>query len=236
MFMKNGYVRTLTLLIVVMTSVVFKVNAQIYGKLNGLYALAGIINPAVEFKLSPKSTFQTEFTYSPWNAIRWDGVDRPMKFIIFINEYRRYFKEHNKGWYLGGNVGMMAFNMTKPIFMNGKFTFKHTSAKGYGFMLGISGGYEWIFKDKWMLDVFFGFAWMNSHYNPYALVDGVVEGGHIYNKGEVILTPGNGEWGDRPVDPFNGSGEWLPNKLGVSFGVLLFDPQKHRLSKNNRDN
>ena len=35
--------------------------AQTYVKLNGLYALVGVINPAVEFRLSPHSTFQSEF-------------------------------------------------------------------------------------------------------------------------------------------------------------------------------
>ena len=35
--------------------------AQIYAKLNGLYALVGVINPAVEFRLTDHSAFQTEF-------------------------------------------------------------------------------------------------------------------------------------------------------------------------------
>lgn len=33
--------------------------AQTYIKLNGLYALVGLINPAAEFTISPHSTFQT---------------------------------------------------------------------------------------------------------------------------------------------------------------------------------
>ena len=28
-----------------------------------------------------------------------------MLFGIFMNEYRRYFRQHNDGWYLAGNVG-----------------------------------------------------------------------------------------------------------------------------------
>lgn len=35
-----------------------------------------------------------------------------MLFAIFMGEYRRYFKEHNRGWYLGANIGMMAFDMS----------------------------------------------------------------------------------------------------------------------------
>ena len=36
-----------------------KISAQTYVKLNGLYALVGVVKPAVEFTISPKSTFQT---------------------------------------------------------------------------------------------------------------------------------------------------------------------------------
>ena len=34
-------------------------DAQIYAKLNGLYALVGVVNPAVEFRLTDHSAFQT---------------------------------------------------------------------------------------------------------------------------------------------------------------------------------
>ena len=79
--------------------------AQIYAKLNGLYACVGVINPQVEFRLSDHSAFQTEIVYSPWQSIK----GHPMHFGIFMNEYRYYIKEHNRGFYVGGNVGMMAF-------------------------------------------------------------------------------------------------------------------------------
>lgn len=205
---------------------VSSVQAQIYGKLNGLYALAGVVNPAVEFRLSEHSTFQTEIVWSPWESVTYKGITGPMKFGIFMNEYRYYFRRHNSGWYVGGNVGMMAFNMTKPMF-DGGLRLKPNSSKGYGFMVGVCAGYEWIFREKWILDVYAGFAWMGSHYNGYALVDGLVEGGHVYNKGEIIMTPHRKDQPEHP-DPFNGSSEWLPNKIGVSFGILLFDPHKRK--------
>ena len=46
-----------------------KISAQTYVKLNGLYALVGVVNPAVEFTISPKSTFQTEIVVSPWESV-----------------------------------------------------------------------------------------------------------------------------------------------------------------------
>lgn len=41
-----------------------------------------------------------------------------MLFAIFMGEYR-YFKEHNRGWYLGANIGMMAFDMSKLPYIEG---------------------------------------------------------------------------------------------------------------------
>ena len=121
-----------------------RLDAQIYAKLNGLYALAGVINPAVEFTVSPKSTIQTEIVFSPWKYVNDHGVDKPMKFGILMTEYRRYFKRHNRGWYLGANMGMMGFKMSKPQFSDGWFL-ENRYSKGYGMMIGICGGFEYQF-------------------------------------------------------------------------------------------
>ncbi len=202
-------------------------HAQTYVKMNGLYALVGVINPAVEFPISRKSTFQSELVISPWKSVTVKEVTGPMKFGIFMNEYRRYFQERNHGWYLAANGGLMIFDMTKPTRGGSGIRLKRNSSKGYGMMFGMAGGYERKFKEKWLLDVYFGWSYMYSKYNGYALVDGLVEGGRVYNKGEVILTPHRTGY-DGPDDPFNGSAEWLPNKIGISLGLLIFDPQKKK--------
>ena len=62
---------------------------QGYVKLNVPYALVGVVNPAVEFAISPKSTLQTDIVISPWKSIN----EKHMLFAIFMGEYRRYFKE-----------------------------------------------------------------------------------------------------------------------------------------------
>ena len=56
---------------------------------------------------------------------------------------------------------------------------------------------------------------MASWYNGYNL-DGTVQW-HPHRRDEP----------EHP-DPFNGSGEWLPNKIGVSIGLMIFNPDKHR--------
>lgn len=186
-------------------------SAQIYTKLNGLYACVGVINPQVEFRLSNHSTFQTEIVYSPWQSIK----GHPFHFGIFMNEYRYYIKEHNRGFYVAGNVGMMAFKMSKPYFANGQFAFQNRYCKGYGFMFGAAVGYEYQFCNRWLLDAFFGYSWMHSAYNGYSL------------DGEIDLYPHRPAWKepDSP-DPFNFSAEWLPNKIGLSIGYLIFKPKK----------
>ena len=185
-----------------------RLDAQIYAKLNGLYALVGVINPAVEFTVSPKSTFQTEIVFSPWKYVNDHGVDKPMKFGILMTEYRRYFKQHNRGWYLGANMGMMGFKMSKPQFSDGWFL-ENRYSKGYGMMIGICGGFEYQFADRWLLDAYFGWSYMLSWYNGYSL-DGTID---LYPHRPVQL--------EKP-DPFNGSHEWLPNKIGF----MIFNPAR----------
>ena len=109
--------------------------SQGYVKLNALYALVGVVNPSVEFAISPKSTLQTDIVVSPWKSIN----RKHMTFAIFMGEYRRYFKEHNRGWYLGANIGMMAFDMSKPYIEGWKLKFEDRYCKGYGMMIGLDG-------------------------------------------------------------------------------------------------
>lgn len=191
-----------------------RAEAQTYVKLNGLYALVGVINPAVEFTISPKSTFQAEIVVSPWKSIKGYHA----LFGIFMGEYRRYFKEHNHGWYLGANVGMMAFDMSKPYMDGWSIKLEERYSKGYGFMIGLCAGYEYVFRERWVLDAYLGWAWMSSFYNGYSF------------DGEVDMNPHRPVQPEHP-DPFNGSSEWYPNKLGLSIGYRIFNPNKVRAPK-----
>ena len=202
-----------------------RLDAQIYAKLNGLYALVGVINPAVEFTVSPKSTFQTEIVFSPWKYVNDHGVDKPMKFGILMTEYRRYFKQHNRGWYLGANMGMMGFKMSKPQFSDGWFL-ENRYSKGYGMMIGICGGFEYQFADRWLLDAYFGWSYMLSWYNGYSL-DGTID---LYPHRPVQLEkpdPFNGEQ-DRGVDRIHDlqpgapgtHGKFLRRKIVIPFSAF----------------
>ena len=188
-------------------------DAQIYAKLNGLYALVGVVHPAVEFRLTDHSAFQTEFVYSPWKSINVDGQSKPMHFGIFLNEYRYYFRGYARGWYVGGNAGMMAFRMSKPYIENWSLKFEDRYCKGYGMMIGLCVGWERQLGERWLLDAFLGWSWMDSHYNGYSF------------DGEIDMNPHRPVQPEHP-DPFNGSSEWYPNKIGVSIGYRIFKPRE----------
>ena len=183
--------------------------AQSYLKLNGLYACLGIVNPAAEFTISKHSTLQAEIVVSPWQSFQ----GKHMLFAIMMGEYRRYFRQHNDGWYLGMNIGMQAFDMSKPYMDGWKLRFENRYCKGYGFMIGLCVGYEWKLGERWLIDAFGGWSWMSSFYNGYSM------------EGEIDMEPHRPVQPEHP-DPFNGSSEWYPNKFGFSIGYRIISPKR----------
>ena len=187
--------------------------AQTYFKLNGLYALAGVINPQFEFVISPHSAVQFEAVYSPWRSICGNHAH----FGFFMGEYRYYFREAAKGWYVSGNAGLMGFDVSKPrLFYNGKLLdFKDSYSKGFGILVGLGAGYQYTFKERWVVDAFIAIDFFRSWYNGY------------YHDGRIEMHPQGHEDYIYP-DPFNGSSEFVPAKVGVSIGYKIFDPAKAR--------
>lgn len=185
--------------------------AQTYVKLNGLYAIGGVVNPQVEFCISPHSTFQTEVVYSPWQSF----MGHPLHFGIFQNEYRYYIREHNHGFYVAGNAAMKAFNMSKPTIFNRRLVFQNRYCKGWGIMFGVAVGYEYCFAERWLLDVYAGFGFSHCWYNGYSM-DGVID---MYPHRPEDRQPSS-------PDPYNMSAQWIPTKVGVSIGLLINRPKQ----------
>lgn len=183
--------------------------AQIYAKMNALYLPLGVINPQVEMALTPHSSFQTEMVFSPWRSISYKGQSHPMLVGVFLNEYKYYFKQVNSGWYACANGGLMAFRMSKPTFEGGKLGFKEQYGKGWGLQLAVGGGWQHQFAERWLVDCFFTFGWYHSMYSEYS------------KDGEINMDPGH-LYEPKHPDPWNGSSEWLPNKIGVSIGYRIF--------------
>ena len=210
--MKNKIVGVL--FAVAMMAMPIAAKGQIYAKINALYAAVGIINPQLEFVVGPHSSISIDPMFSPHKTIKWgDRDDIHALFGIFQTEYRGYIKREARGFYLSANVGMQAFDMTRPFFFKGDklITFEPGFGRGFGMMVGIGIGYSHHFKERWVVDAFFAFNRMWSWYNDYDA------------EGKINMTPAHQKEPKFP-DPFNGSAEWLPSKIGVSIGSTIFDP------------
>ncbi len=142
-------------------------SAQSYVKLNGIYALAGVINPSVEIAVSEQFSFNTEVVYSPWKSVN----NKPLHFGIFMNEVRWHPKETFKGWYLGPTVGMQGFYMSKD---------NEKNCKGWGILMGLTAGYQWQVSKRLLLEAFLGYGWQHSWYVGYDQKTG--EEKYPYNK------------------------------------------------------
>ena len=134
-----------------------------------------------------------------------------MHFGLFTNEYRYYFREASNGLYIGAEAGIVAFDISRPMLADGKLVFQNRYCKGYGCLGAVVFGYEWQFAEQWLLDAYVGFGYLHSMYNGYSM------------SGEIDMYPNRPE--DRQPeypDPFNASAEWLPTKIGLSIGFLLW--------------
>ena len=195
---------------------------QIYAKLNALYAVGGVINPQLEFVVGPHSSVSIDPMFSPYKRISLGQYkDIHALFGILQAEYRFYINREAKGFYVSANAGMQAFDMSRPyLFSNSKLiSFESGFGRGFGMMAGIGIGYSHHFKERWVVDAFFAFDRMWSWYNDYNA------------DGSINLFPRHQREPKFP-DPFNGSAEWLPSKIGVSIGYKIFDPsQPHKSAK-----
>ena len=212
------------LLAVAMMAMPMVSQAQIYAKLNALYAIAGVVNPQLEFVVGPHSSISIDPMFSPHKTIKWgDRDDIHALFGILQAEYRYYINREVKGFYVSANAGMQAFDMSRPyLFQNNKLvTFEEGFGRGFGMMVGIGFGYSHHFKERWVVDAFFAFNRMWSWYNDY------------FANGEINMFPRHQKEPKFP-DPFNGSAEWLPSKIGVSIGYKIFDPSHPHKSRNQR--
>lgn len=185
--------------------------AQGYVKMNALYATFGVINPSVEFVMSPHSSVAFDVTFSPWR--RWNG--KHSQFGIMLGEYRYYFNEATSGWYVSANAGMTAFDLHRfQIFTDGKLISRQDQY-GKGFGVAVGGGIGWAhhLSDRWLVDIFLTVDKIWSWYNRYE------------SDGDIIMHPNGHEHHIKP-DPFNGSVEVMPLKLGVSFGYRIFKSKR----------
>lgn len=176
---------------------------QVFVKGNALLLPVGIINAAAEFQLAPKITLQGDATLSPWKSFAGHNA----RFLIAGVDGRYYFKEAFSGWYVGANVSGATFNISKWNYWNNEF-YKNKQGeitpyinsnlyqKGYSFIIGAVGGYQFSWKERWNLDVFLAFGNAQDRYKGYDKLSG-------------------DRYDTDHGDGWNRSGEWLPYRGGI---------------------
>lgn len=187
--------------------------AQVYAKINALYAVVGVANPSVEAAIAPHSSFSIDATFSPWRSVK----GRHLFFGMFNGEYRYYIKRATEGFYAAFNAGGMGFDINKPyLFKGGKLLgFNVNYGKGFGLIVGLCAGYQHHFAERWTVDAFVGVGYLRSWYNGYQ------------PDGTIVMSPQGHEDYEKP-DPFNGSSEVMPFKAGISIGYRIFNPNKNK--------
>ncbi len=168
-------------------------------KLNGLYALGGVVNPAVEVGVAKNFTIQLEAVASFYQGITLDigkikVNDMPMLLGLGFLEMHWFPKERFKGFYVGPTIGYGAFKLQKWEYWNSTEVQYGTSV-----FLGATVGYQWQVKN-WTFDLFVGGGWIHSIYEGYDYATG-----ERYDKGKY-------------KGKYNKSAEWLPFKGGVMIG------------------
>jgi len=171
--------------IVILLFFFFHSQSQTYIKANALTTLLTIPNIGIETSIGKKSTFQFDILASPWKSIK----GKPAQFYVFIPEYRYHFHEKNNGFYVGAHIGATKFNFQKWNYLN---TDKYE--KGFGYVMGVTIGYQTKINDKFGLDCLLGGGNQQGFYKGYYL-----------STGERYET----------AKHYNKSGEWLPYRGGV---------------------
>lgn len=130
---------------------------------------------------------------SDWVYSPWKSIrGNHFIFLQIIPEARFYPKGAFNGLYFGGYGAFQAFDLTKWNYWN---TGRHQ--EGFGLSLGASIGYSYQINSRLGLDVYAGAGWQDSWYK-----------GYYTQTNEKYI-----EW--------NGSGEWLPYKLGIAITYKL---------------
>lgn len=165
----------------------------LYVKGNALLVPIGIINLGVEKQISPKYTLQGDVLISPWKSF----AGHELQFYSVSAEGRYYFNEAFKHWYVGANISFAAYNLQKWNYWKKRlyvtdagdvYQNDNLYQKGFSFMLGVTGGYQFQLSERWNLDLYATIGTSQGFYKGYDRESGNrYDGANGLNKsGEII--------------------------------------------------
>ncbi|MGG5208419.1 DUF3575 domain-containing protein [Chryseobacterium sp. MIQD13] len=166
---------------------------SLYIKGNALLAPIGLINIGLEKQINQKITMQGDVLISPWKSF----AGHEFQYYSASVEGRYYFNEAFSHWYVGANVGVASFVLQKWNYwksipytnaQNEVFVKSNLYQKGFSFLVGITGGYQFKVSDRWNIDVYATVGSSTDFYKGYDRTTGKrYESAQKYNKSGEIL-------------------------------------------------
>ncbi|MDL2319655.1 DUF3575 domain-containing protein [Alistipes sp. OttesenSCG-928-B03] len=136
-------------------------------KSNMLWDLTTTLNIGAEFYLTPKWTLDIPINYNGWKF----GDDTRLRHWAVQPEARYWFCESFNGWFVGAHAHYAKFNIGgMPDFIFSE-NMQKNRYQGDLYGAGISGGYAWILKNRWSMEVNagVGYARINTTKYPCAV-------------------------------------------------------------------
>lgn len=166
----------------------------LYVKANALFLPIGVLNAGLEYQLSKHYTAQADFFMSPWKSFAGNHAQIYMGHL----EGRYYFNEAFKHWYLGANVGLGLFDITKYNYIG-----TDLYQRGFNVMIGATVGYQMKWKERWNIDLYLGGGNSQGFYHGYQTIP----------PGFIQRYDGAEHW--------NKSGEFIPYRGGIMIAYKL---------------
>jgi len=165
----------------------------LYIKGNAFLASIGLMNIGLEKQLTPKITMQGDVLVSPWKSF----AGHEFQYYSLSLEGRYYFNEAFSHWYVGANIGASSFVLQKwnywknVSYTNDKnevFVKSNLYQKGFSFLVGVTGGYQFKVSDRWNIDVYATIGSSTDFYKGYDRTTGQrYESAKKFNKSGEIL-------------------------------------------------
>ncbi|MBB6370775.1 DUF3575 domain-containing protein [Chryseobacterium shigense] len=166
---------------------------KLYIKGNALLAPIGVINIGLEKQLTQKITMQGDVLVSPWKSF----AGHEFQYYSASLEGRYYFNEAFNHWYIGANIGVSSFVLQKWNYWkdgsyindrNEVFVRSNLYQKGFSFLAGVTGGYQFKVSDRWNIDIYATIGSSTDFYKGYDRTTGQrYESAQKYNKSGEIL-------------------------------------------------
>lgn len=136
-------------------------------KVNSLL-LIGVINPAIEIQLHNRGSLQLECMgiFYPKGFPFSNG--RPLSIVAGWLEYRQYFNDNIKGFFVGANGGVAMYRMCKTYDYFKQDDISVGSAKIFGAVFG----YKMAITKRLFIEASWSPGWQESVYEGYKLSTG----------------------------------------------------------------